>query len=207
MAVTEAEAALVAKQLGSWAPGKVEAPADEIAPPERAASGANWLTTTDENGKVTPGKLDNFGLDLAARAKKGIAGADTLEKGLLYGIARPFMPDQVDPNSVAGKLLLPFEPSAESQAVAKNPKTVGGKLAGGAAEGIANIAAFPMAGGIARNIIAGIGMGEGSDIGGATLRGLFRYFGGDKAAPIELFADSRLESFRRGQALVSESRT
>jgi hypothetical protein len=165
MPVSQDVADRIKEQLGDWEPKSVPLADAEPAP---AAVGGHSLA--------------DVGGDLSARVKKGVRGGDELIKAGIHAAVGPLIPETGKAGEIAGRIMRPvFEDDAKAiNERAKNPQTFVGKVLGGAAEGAGGMLTMPMGGGLARNIIAAVGMGEGADIAGSMMGGLFSYFGGEK---------------------------
>lgn len=173
MAVAPEVAAAVADQLKDWTPGTPK-PADE-APAETKRAEAGWSAGRS---------LAEFVKEVGSAGALGAARAGDFVKGVAAGVAMPLIPEGNSSGSrLAWDLLKPTEDTALIQSVkerAQHPATFGGKVLNPAAEGVGGMAVLPMGGGLVRNVVAGMGMGEGSEIGKRMLGGLFDYFGGEK---------------------------
>ncbi len=152
--------------------------ADPLTPDQPAHSGID-----------APGTIRDFGSDLQARFAQGVQEGLEADRSLpeaALGVT-PFGVPNALVKAATGKSVtdvIPKPPvlSKEAQDRAKNPKTVMGKWLGGGAEGVGQMVTMPMLpeAGLARNIVAGLGMGEGSDLLGKAFGGIFGYFGGEQ---------------------------
>jgi hypothetical protein len=147
MPVSQDVADRIKEQLGDWEPKSVPLADAEPAP---AAVGGHSLA--------------DVGGDLSARVKKGVRGGDELIKAGIHAAVGPLIPETGKAGEIAGRIMRPvFEDDAKAiNERAKNPQTFVGKVLGGAAEGAGGMLTMPMGGGLARNIIAAVGMGEGA---------------------------------------------
>lgn len=154
------------------------------------------------SGIDVPGAIDDFVGDLMPRVAQGIVGG--LESW------RTFARGGLDQSqNITEQILgapdtnpLPHPPglSKETADRAKNPKTVMGKWLGGAAEGVGAQMTMPMGGGLARNIVAGMGMGEVSELTGKALGGVFGYFGGETGEKVGRATGNVIGGLVGGQA-------
>jgi hypothetical protein len=163
---------------------KVESQAQDWTPPPkpRAADAPE-----PQKGYTVGEALSEFGGDVTSFAKRGLQGVDQMEKAAITAIlgSGKLIPETGVAGDIARKIMRPVfdDQTKDIQARTKDPKTVGGKVLGPAAEGAAATLALPIPGGISRNIVAGMGMGELANIGKNVFGGLFEYFGGPSARP------------------------
>jgi hypothetical protein len=150
--------------------------------PEPVSTSAPEDKLRAEQGGSIGKSIVEAGKDLGSSFAKGVQGGDEFIKAMIYGVAGPLIPESGKAGEIAGKIMRPIDIGG-AQDRAAHPKTMAGKLLGGAAEGVGGIATMPISGpgALARNVIVGMGMGEGSDIGKNVMGGLFGYFAGPQA--------------------------
>src|SRR5271168_1136037 len=160
------------KAWGAVKPVEPDAPAPITDPDHAQSGGKTW-------GQAAT--------DLAARAGKAVVGADEMEKSLLFwGTGGPYgaEPGSGPIGDMRKRILSPALEGQKKDILERSahPQTNTGKILGGAVEGVTNMATLPIPGGIARNILMGMGMGEGSEVLKNALGGVFSYFSSDPRA-------------------------
>ena len=156
-------------QLKDWSPGGAAPPSEQPGvQPQQAQSGWSVGQSLAQSGK-----------EIGSALATGFStGADFL-KGAAAGALMPLIPEGDTPGARAAWAVL--RPSTDvlsesTKKAAESPETVLGKVLNPAASGAGAMVTMPMGGGVVRNIVAGMGMGEGAEIGKHVLGGIFAYF-------------------------------
>jgi hypothetical protein len=150
-----------------------------------------------ERGGSVMGSVAQNAADVGAATVKGIQSGDEFLKALIYNVARPVIPETGKAGELVGRALRPIDVGSNIEERAARPKTVTGKVLGPAAQGVGAMLTMPIVGpesalvnaarpsiDLARTVIAGMGMGEGAELGKQFLGGLFSYFNGPQARPM-----------------------